>query len=211
MERNLDLLERWVRLLATGFGLLVITLPLLRVWRIRRAPRGRKSGSYSLLNRWPAIFVLAVIYVTFGILLWKPIPVTFPPSIHLVLILAGTVLYFSGVILYAWGFNTLGSMFGVSSAMGAELYEDQELVQVGPYAFVRHPMYLGVIVVAIGAFLIFRTWAMVFYTPTAFIVIVRARREEKLLAAEFGEAWKEYRDRVPGWIPRVINRTVNAS
>jgi protein-S-isoprenylcysteine O-methyltransferase Ste14 len=93
-------------------------------------------------------------------------------------------------------------MFGVSSSLTAELYEGHRLVDDGPYAFVRHPMYLGVMLAAFGALLIFRTWTMVFYTLTSLGLIVRARREEDLLAAEFGEQWTSYKDRVPGWIPR---------
>jgi protein-S-isoprenylcysteine O-methyltransferase Ste14 len=60
--------------------------------------------------------------------------------------------------------------------------------------------------VAVGALLIFRTWAMVIYTPSAFSIILRARREEELLAKEFGNAWTNYSDRVPAWIPRLRKR-----
>lgn len=63
-------------------------------------------------------------------------------------------------------------------------------------------MYLGVLCAALGALLIFRTWAMVLFTPMALVVIARAKREEALLAAEFGEMWQVYASKVPKWIPK---------
>jgi protein-S-isoprenylcysteine O-methyltransferase Ste14 len=147
------------------------------------------------------VFALAVAYVAGGILLWKPIPIELDANLQIVLVIIGSLFYFPGVILYMWGYRTLGRMFGVSSSTAVELYEGHRLVDDGPYAMVRHPMYLGVLLVALGALLIFRTWAMVIYAPTALVVIVRARREENLLAAEFGEQWQSYKDRVPAWVP----------
>ena len=185
--------------------------PLVRVWRGRHAQRGRSSGSYSFLTRWPAILVLTIAYVSVGVLLWKPIPLTLPTSLQLILMLVGSALYFPGLLWYGWGFKTLGPMFGVSSGMASQLYQHHQLVEKGPYAFVRHPMYLGVMMVAVGALLTFRTWAMVFYAPSAFGIVVRARREERLLADEFGEAWAKYRDRVPAWLPRIRRRQNRAS
>jgi protein-S-isoprenylcysteine O-methyltransferase Ste14 len=83
----------------------------------------------------------------------------------------------------------LGHMFGISSGFGATLYQDHKLIRNGPYRFVRHPMYLAVILAAFGALLIFR-----------------ARQEERLLAEEFGEEWQRYRRDVPGWLPTLRKR-----
>jgi protein-S-isoprenylcysteine O-methyltransferase Ste14 len=49
--------------------------------------------------------------------------------------------------------------------------------------------------------LIFRTWAMVLFSVSSLGVILRARREEGLLAEEFGEEWEFYKQHVPGWVP----------
>ena len=97
-------------------------------------------------------------------------------------------------------------MFGISSGFGATLYQNHKLIQSGPYRYVRHPMYLAVILTAIGALLIFCTWAMVLFSVMSFGVILRARQEEWLLAEEFGEVWKAYKREVNGWIPTFRNR-----
>lgn len=200
---ELDLLELWVRRVATALGLLVLLLPLVRLWRTRHALRGRASGSYGFLTRWPAVFLLAIAFVSTGILLWKPLPIAPTMPLRLLLLLAGSLGYFLGVVLYLWGFRALGTMFGVSTGLAAQLYDGHQLVDTGPYGLVRHPMYLGVILTAIGALLIFRTWAMALFAPAAAAVVVRARREEELLAKEFGDAWTEYCTRVAAWIPRL--------
>lgn len=200
------MLDRWVRGLAVAAGLIVILAPLWRVWRRRRSRRGRISGSQAFLTRWPAVFTLSVAYVVVGVLLWKPLPLQMTEELQIAVTLGGAVLYFPGVSLYLWGFATLGRMFGVSSSMASELYDSHELIERGPYAFMRHPMYLGVLMAAVGALLIFRTWAMALYTPTAFGIIFRARREDQLLEAEFGDIWREYQARVPAWLPGISRR-----
>lgn len=71
------------------------------------------------------------------------------------------------------------------------------------FAIIRQPMYASVLLAAIGAFLIFKTWAMAVFLPMSLVVLARANREEKLLAEEFGDVWDEYVARVPKWFPRV--------
>ena len=92
-------------------------------------------------------------------------------------------------------------MFSISSGLGATLYQDHRLIRIGPYRFVRHPMYLAVILAASGALLIFRTWAMVLFSVLSLGVILRAWREERLLGEEFGEEWENYKQQVSGWLP----------
>jgi protein-S-isoprenylcysteine O-methyltransferase Ste14 len=199
-------LERWIGLIAIVFGLLAIGLPLLRLWHRRGSPLGRASKQQLPWTKLSGVFILTIVYIVIGILFWKPIPLEMSPFLHLSLVLAGSIFYFPGIILYIWGFKALGPMFGVSSSAGAHLYEGHQLIKTGPYSYLRHPMYLGVILAAIGALLIFRTWAMLFYTPSAFSVLLRAHREEELMAVEFGNDWSDYCRRVPAWLPRFAHR-----
>ncbi len=63
-----------------------------------------------------------------------------------------------------------------------ETFKGQKVIDTGPYAIVRHPMYAGLIPMflfiplALGSF-----WALVFFVPTCMIIIVRALDEEKVL------------------------------
>jgi protein-S-isoprenylcysteine O-methyltransferase Ste14 len=85
--------------------------------------------------------------------------------------------------------------------LGAQLFADQQLVTSGPYNIVRHPMYVGLILAALGALLVYATWTTVYFAAFAPFLMMRARREEQVLAAEFGEKWAEYCRRVPALIP----------
>lgn len=180
-------------------GAIVILLPLVGYFRRRSRVEGDPSRPRSL--RFPMVFVVALIYFTAGVLLWKPIFPAIAGPLHTILLLLGSTVYFPGIALYIWGYFTLGKMFAVSSSRAAALYPDHELIRSGPYRFIRHPMYLGVILAALGATLIFRTWAMILFAITAISVIFRARHEEALLAERFGEAWDDFHAQVPGWLP----------
>jgi len=142
-------------------------------------------------------------FVAMGILLWRPVLLRIPDWLLFSFTVLGTLLYFCGIGLYLWGLGTMRSQFAVSGLSGAELYKGHKLVTNGPFALVRHPLYVGIILSAAGALFIFRTWAMVLFMPMSLVVVGRAEREEKLLEQEFGDEWRSYTAKVPKWIPRL--------
>jgi protein-S-isoprenylcysteine O-methyltransferase Ste14 len=154
------------------------------------------------------MFLSALGYLGFGIAAWRPLPFEFFNRNRQMCTTLGCLLYFPGLALYWWGIRTLGDLFRPSTSRRAELYADHELRTSGPYALLRHPMYLGVLLAGGGAFLIFRTWTMAFYAISSLVVIARACREETALAEKFGAAWEAYRDRVPGWLPVNLFRSI---
>jgi protein-S-isoprenylcysteine O-methyltransferase Ste14 len=196
-------IEKWIKRAVVISGLLVISLPLIGFQRSGSRPRGKRSGITAGVQHRGTFLALTAGYVAGGVLLWRQIPVQMAKRLNKVVILVGGSFYFAGISLYLWGFRTLGRMFAISSALGTQLYHDHQLITSGPYAYVRHPMYLGVILAAWGALLVFHTWAMLLYTLSALTVIFRADREDAALALEFPQQWPAYADRVPGWLPRL--------
>ena len=83
--------------------------------------------------------------------------------------------------------------------------KDAELVDAGPYARCRHPLYLGSLVAALGLALTTRSLVLTILLPaTIFLVLWRAiRREERFLGERYGQAWATYRSRVPAIWPRL--------
>jgi protein-S-isoprenylcysteine O-methyltransferase Ste14 len=77
------------------------------------------------------------------------------------------------------------------------------LVTSGPFAIIRNPMYVGLIVASVGALLIYPMWTTLIFACLSPFLSVRARREEFALSAEFGEQWQAYCKRVPAFIPRL--------
>ena len=195
-----------VRFLAAVAGVVAILLPLVSVIRATGRARGSTVGSGAALRRWQAVLAVTLALVAVGVLLWQPLPVAQRGWLATLLLALGSLTYFPAIGLYLWGLAALGRNFGVSTFGGADVYAGHRLVRGGPFRFVRHPMYLAVILAAIGALLIFRTWAMVLFAPTSLVVIRRAGHEEALLEAEYGDLWREYARATPKWLPRLGRR-----
>ena len=80
------------------------------------------------------------------------------------------------------------------------------LVTTGPYRLVRHPIYLGLSMLAMGEALAFASWPA-FFVVLAGIVptfLWRSSAEEKLLTATFGERYARYRKQAKMIIPRLL-------
>ena len=78
------------------------------------------------------------------------------------------------------------------------------LVTTGIYRIVRHPQYLGLILVIVAFNIQWPTILTLAMAPVLIVTYVRqARREDKELEARFGEAFVDYTLRVPAFIPRL--------
>jgi protein-S-isoprenylcysteine O-methyltransferase Ste14 len=87
----------------------------------------------------------------------------------------------------------------------AGVYSDHELIRTGPYAVIRHPIYTSMLGMLIATGLIEAHWLFLIGGVVLFVIgiEVRIRAEEALLSARFGEAFREYRAKVPAYIPFV--------
>lgn len=85
-----------------------------------------------------------------------------------------------------------------------ELYRHREgLVTTGPYRHLRHPQYLGLVLVTGGWLVHWPTLPGLLMWPVLTAAYVRqARREEAELTRRFGATYEEYARRTPAWIPR---------
>jgi protein-S-isoprenylcysteine O-methyltransferase Ste14 len=177
---------------------------LYGIWRGTRRPSGRTSGRVAGWLRSALFYFLATTcFLGISIYFWKPLPLDLPPGGRLACLVAGILVYFPGMAFLLWARLALGKMYFVSTSFGAQLYADHQLMTRGPFAIVRHPMYLGLIAAALGSLLLYQTWTALAYAVFAPLVLLRARREEAALAAEFGEQWREYCRRVPTFFPRL--------
>jgi protein-S-isoprenylcysteine O-methyltransferase Ste14 len=114
---------------------------------------------------------------------------------------AADLVALAGLAIMIWARATLGGNWSSYPA----IKEGHELVQTGPYAYVRHPIYSGLIVLALGT-------TVYFCYPQAVVVLVllvpgvwlKARREERLLTRHFPQEYPAYRARVKGLVPGVL-------
>ncbi len=98
---------------------------------------------------------------------------------------------------------------------GSFLWVDapRKLVDLGPYAYVRNPLYLTLFVDTVALSLIFGspTFLLVLAGVSSAIHVLVVGREEPRLAKKFGAAYYEYRHNVPRWIPRLRPKTLPSS
>jgi len=78
----------------------------------------------------------------------------------------------------------------------------EHLATHGPYRWVRHPYYLGVLLLLLGAIVALRAWpALILFLVAVRLTVKRARNEEHNLRLEFGTAYDAYAARVPFLLP----------
>ena len=195
-------IERILRSLGAIAGLITLAIALVATFLSIRQTPGREEPGARIALRGPILVLGASLFIAIGTLLWIPLPVQLEPSWQAIAVLAGSLVLFAGLAVYLWGLFSLRGMFAPSSAFGVRLHANHALVTAGPYAYVRHPMYLAVIVAALGSLLLYQTWATLLFAVGMFGLDIRAAREERVLAAEFGIQWEAYASTVPRWLPR---------
>ena len=108
--------------------------------------------------------------------------------------------HIASYVLIFGGFVLLAKSWGI-------LYEAQrrrELATSGSYAYVRHPQYLGFIMIMFGFLLQWPTLITLIMFPILVYMYARlARREERDVIAEFGDEYIRYASRTPAFFPRL--------
>ena len=113
---------------------------------------------------------------------------------------AGVALTWMGIALALWARWHLGQYW----SSRVTLKEDHQLIRSGPYAHFRHPIYSGLILAALGGVLAIDRWRCV--AGVLLIVLgycIKARTEESMLAAQFGEAFQEHRRHTGFLLPKL--------
>ena len=112
-------------------------------------------------------------------------------------ILAGAI----GLVVRASGMRALGGAY----TRNLRTTEAQSLITTGPYRYVRHPGYLGSILVWVGASLAFGGWpvAAAVVTILGIAYAWRITSEEAMLRARFGEQWRAYTASTARLIPGI--------
>jgi protein-S-isoprenylcysteine O-methyltransferase Ste14 len=79
------------------------------------------------------------------------------------------------------------------------------LITAGPYSYMRHPIYLGMLLFTTGAFVGFGSWlaAALVFAPTLVLNLWQARYEEVFLVQMYGDEAKRYQKRLPRMLPKV--------
>lgn len=83
--------------------------------------------------------------------------------------------------------------------------EDHKLIRSGPYTYIRHPIYTGMILALGGtALAVGKYRALLGFAVFAVGLVLKARREESMLAEEFGPAFEEHKQKTGFLLPKVV-------
>ena len=128
--------------------------------------------------RVPLGFVMAALYLTFAPRYARPITVAVGGTIALV-----------GLLIRAWA--------------AGHIVKNDRLAVTGPYAHTRNPLYFGSFLIAAG-FAVAAHWSLLLLV-VAFFVLVYAptiERERAHIRSRFPDAYGEYEQNVPAFLPR---------
>jgi len=105
------------------------------------------------------------------------------------------------------GFSLLAECVRIWAA--GTIHKTEELTTAGPYAYVRHPLYVGSFLHAVGFCFMTGLWQSAFINIPLFLILYSAAvtTEEAMLHKLFGERYEAYCRRVPRFIPRLAGRT----
>ena len=168
----------------------MLTWNVAAIWRAR-ASTAAPRGSYRVFF----IMVAAGLFLVFNYI---------PGLSHPVLWSAGPLLGWgmvavslAGIAFAWWARFELGKLW----SGGVEVKEGHRVVETGPYAWARHPIYTGLIFAAFAAAALRGTpWALLGAVLVALGFTLKARVEERFLDKEIG-GYDEYRHRVPMIVP----------
>jgi protein-S-isoprenylcysteine O-methyltransferase Ste14 len=180
----------------------LLWLVFIAVW-IAMARSGKavaeRESVYSRLSHYLplalAICLLSAPHVPVAVLNDRFAPLT------LWLVQLGAALTFAGIAFAIWARTRLGGNW----SSDVTLKRDHELIIAGPYRWVRHPIYTGILLALIGTALALGEWRGVLAVVLAAAAYWRKLQiEEAVMRRQFGETYARYAERVPALIPFVL-------
>jgi protein-S-isoprenylcysteine O-methyltransferase Ste14 len=211
-----DARHPWLRpvVLAMGLGLLLyldsrvpplLLIPLVLLWALTglfwdRVGEKQESSEHGTLR----LLRLCILAVTFALLFWNKTAVgflghRFVPALS-GFAEAGSVLATVGLLLAVWARVHL-SIYWSDKVV---LQTNHLLIRSGPYAYLRHPIYSGVLLAVLGTALVVGEWrGAVAFAILLTNYVIKAGREERILAQRFGAEFQDHVGRTGFLWPRL--------
>ena len=168
----------------------------IAVARGGKATQTREMPLYRLLR-------LAILVVTFTLLFWNRAAVgvlarRFVPQLPAIGY-AGVLATLAGLAIAVWARIQLGHYWSDKVVLKV----NHQLIRSGPYAYMRHPIYSGVLLAVAGTALVLGQWRGLL----AFLLLltnywVKAEREERILSARFGQEFHDHQQQAGFLFPR---------
>ena len=160
-----------------------------------RIIRGQRGHQLVAKAPWWIEYYPPLVWLPFLIAYVQP----FPVDLHQNLQLAGLGLGIVAAVFAAWAMWSLGRSYGIRT----DIFDGHRLKTNGPYALVRHPMYLGILLYHVGATLVLQSPLLLALTALVIApyTAIRIAYEERALRAVFGDQYATYQREVPPLLP----------
>jgi len=112
----------------------------------------------------------------------------------------GVLLGVAGCAILIWTHRILGeNFFG-----GMKIRKGHQLINDGPYQWVRHPMYTAFILLGFAWFFLSENWFIggCWLASTTLVIVTRLKEEERMLLSHFGEIYQIYMQQTGRLFPR---------
>jgi protein-S-isoprenylcysteine O-methyltransferase Ste14 len=182
---------------ALAFGFLAFFVAVMaarrRAARVPKVPDARSSRASWI---WIGAQGIGI-----GIAGAGPVDVSLDPMSPAALVQAAAVLVL--ILGAVWLFHASSRTMGKNWSLVARTREDHQLVQTGPFAVVRHPIYVALFLFLLAMAVAYgHTRQLLLAVPVyAIATWLRVRHEERLLRAQFGADYDAYAARVKRFVP----------
>jgi len=162
------------------------------------------SSSSSGEFRFYRLLRLLILAVTFALLFWDQTAIgplgrgVLPPAPGLAI--SGFLGALLGLAIALWARIHLGKYWSDKVV----LRDDHQLIRSGPYAYMRHPIYSGVLLGVLGTALIVDQWrGLVAFALLLANYTIKAKREERILADRFNQQFEQHQSGTGFLLPRL--------
>jgi protein-S-isoprenylcysteine O-methyltransferase Ste14 len=180
-------------------------LALLAYWLVMASNVKATARSETYLSRFGHLGPLFLAGALMVYPLSEPLDILNQPLFPFTLpvLVLGDVLLVAGIVIAIWARRTLGRNWSANVMQKT----GHELIEGGPFRYVRHPIYSGFLLAMIGTTLLIDERRAVLATVIAFLAFWRKYRlEERFMLELFGENYVAYRARVSALLPRIGRR-----
>ena len=179
----------------------VLIYALWLIWITPFVVQRRKRGDPQVVQKAPVSRVGIALQAAGIAILWLHIGTAETWLMPLWRLIVALLFGLAGTALGTSAVRTLGKQWRVQAALIA----DHELVQIGPYNLVRHPIYASMLLMALATGFAVSQWPQFIVGMALFLMgqEIRVRAEDRLLAGRFGPSFDAYRSRVRAYIPFV--------
>ncbi len=184
-------------------GYVIVTV-LLSLWIVTSIPNSGKSrgrGPNQIQRQRLALVLIQTLSIAVAIL------APYSDRREVATIRGLEFLRYVGLVLYTTGFvlmNRAAAALEKQFSTAVTIQEDHRLVTQGPYRMLRHPRYIGIIMLFLGIALVFRSVVSIVLNFLLVVVLRwRINDEETMMKQHFGSEWDEYAKRTRRLIPWV--------